>query len=114
MTRFPKRQEVLRVGLVGLGYWGPNLLRVLSEMDGVRVSWICDLDAERLNRYGQRYPTARTTDDYELMLSDDDLDAVLIATPVFTHYDLASRALGPASTASSRSRWHRRRRRPTS
>ncbi len=93
MTRFPKRQEVLRVGLVGLGYWGPNLLRVLSEMDGVRVSWICDLDAERLNRYGNRYPTARTTEDYELMLSDDDLDAVLIATPVFTHFDLASAAL---------------------
>jgi predicted dehydrogenase len=81
------------MGLVGLGYWGPNLLRVLSEMESVDVAWICDLDADRLARYGRRHPVTRTTSDYDDLLNDDALDAILIATPVFTHFELASAAL---------------------
>jgi predicted dehydrogenase len=92
MTRFPKR-DTLSVGLVGLGYWGPNLLRVLMEMDSVDVTWICDLDTTRLNRFGRRHPAARTTTRYSQLLADDSLDAILIATPVFTHFALASAAL---------------------
>jgi predicted dehydrogenase len=81
------------VGLVGLGYWGPNLLRVLFERDDVDVRWICDLDRDRLERNGRRYPAARQTQDFEAILGDPEVDAVLLATPVFTHFDLASRSL---------------------
>ena len=83
----------VRVGLVGLGYWGPNLLRVLSGMANVRVAWICDLDADRLDHFQRLYPSVRATADPEDLFGDPRLDAVLIATPVFTHFDLASRSL---------------------
>src|SRR4051812_23384896 len=93
MTRFEQNAKPLRVGVVGLGYWGPNLLRVLSEMDAVDVTWICDLDAERLGRYGRRHHVARTTTSYDQLLADPELDAIFIATPVFTHFELAAAAL---------------------
>ena len=93
MTRLVADGRTVRVGLVGLGYWGPNLLRVLSDMDSVEVAWICDLDPDRLTRFGRRHPTVRATGDYDDLLNDTALDAILIATPVFTHFDLASSAL---------------------
>src|SRR4051812_15091615 len=83
----------VNVALVGLGYWGPNLLRALFELPDVEVSYICDLDPERLERFGRRYPSARPTRDFDNVLSDPRVDAVVIATPVFTHFALASRAL---------------------
>ena len=82
----------LTLGLVGLGYWGPNLLRVLAEMPDVTVAWICDLDPEKLGRAQRRYPAIRGTTDLEKLLAAE-LDAVVIATPTFTHYDLAGRSL---------------------
>src|SRR3954469_25642948 len=93
--RFGGKQNGSRVnvGLVGLGYWGPNLLRALFELPDVEVSYICDLDPERLERFGRRYPSARPTRDFENLLADPHVDAVVIATPVFTHFGLASRAL---------------------
>ncbi len=90
MTPAPR---TLKFGLVGLGYWGPNLLRVLSEAPDVEVKWICDLNPQRLERFGRRYPSCARTDDIDLLLNDDEVDAIIIATPVFTHFDLASRAL---------------------
>src|SRR3954463_5527236 len=93
--RFGSKQNgsKVNVGLVGLGYWGPNLLRGLFELPDVEVSYICDLDPERLERFGRRYPSARPTRDFENLLVDPHVDAVVIATPVFTHFGLASRAL---------------------
>jgi predicted dehydrogenase len=85
--------ERLNVGVVGLGYWGPNLLRVLTDDPGVEVKWICDLDQARLARFQRRYPSVTAASDVELLLNDDDLDALVIATPVFTHYDLCRRSL---------------------
>ena len=85
--------STIQVGLVGLGYWGPNLLRVLSGMTGVEVRSICDLDEDRLNRFARLYPSASPTTDCEELFDDPRLDAVLIATPVFTHFDLASQSL---------------------
>jgi predicted dehydrogenase len=84
----------ISVGVVGLGYWGPNLLRGLMEVPGVDVRYICDLDGERLAAFGRRYPGATPTDCYEDLLEDPRLDAIVIATPVFTHFDLAAAALG--------------------
>src|ERR1700760_603825 len=86
-------EDELNLGVVGLGYWGPNLLRALSDVAGVRVKWICDLEADRLERYGRRYPAAETTRHADEVFDDPEVDAVLIATPVFTHFDLASRSL---------------------
>jgi predicted dehydrogenase len=83
----------LRVGVVGLGYWGPNLVRVLFELDDVDVAWICDLDERCLATVARRYPSARTTDDLDDVLEDETVDAVLIATPVHTHAALATRCL---------------------
>jgi predicted dehydrogenase len=83
----------LNLGVVGLGYWGPNLLRVLTDDPGIEVKWICDLDQSRLARFQRRYPSVTVASDVELLLNDDDLDALVIATPVFTHYDLCRRSL---------------------
>ena len=83
----------MRVGLVGLGYWGPNLLRVLYEHEGADVVWICDIDESRLHRFARRYPTVGATTSYDALLADPGLDAIFIATPVFTHFELASRSL---------------------
>jgi predicted dehydrogenase len=91
--RFSKNGSAIKVAVVGLGYWGPNLLRALFELEDVEVSYICDLDPERLQRFGRRYPGARPTRDFDNVLSDPMVDAVVIATPVFTHFGLASRAL---------------------
>jgi predicted dehydrogenase len=92
--RFSKQNgSAVQVAVVGLGYWGPNLLRALFELEDVEVTYICDLDPERLERYGRRYPSARPTRDLDNVLSDPTVDAVVIATPVFTHFGLASRAL---------------------
>ena len=88
----PPADEV-GVAVVGLGYWGPNLLRVLGDNVDARVRWICDLDRERLGKYRRRYPDARVTTRLERVLADPTVDAVIIATPVDTHYDLAGRAL---------------------
>jgi predicted dehydrogenase len=82
-----------RVAVVGLGYWGPNLLRVFSELGNVELRWICDLDHERLAQFRRRYPSARSTTHYSRLLQDPEVDAIVIATPVHTHYELAAQAL---------------------
>src|SRR6266566_4970563 len=92
--RFQRRdQPSLSVGVVGLGYWGPNLLRGLVEQPGVDVSYVCDLDEERVSITSRRYPAAIPTTRYQDLLGDPTLDAVVIATPVFTHFELAASAL---------------------
>lgn len=82
-----------RVAVVGLGYWGPNLLRVLAEQPDVDIAWICDTDHERLSQFRRRYGNVRTTTHFQRILADPRVDAVVIATPVHTHYELASQAL---------------------
>ena len=57
-----RRDRPVTFGLIGLGYWGPNLLRVLMELPGAEVKWICDLDPQRLERFGRRYPSCTRTD----------------------------------------------------
>jgi predicted dehydrogenase len=81
------------LAVVGLGYWGPNLLRVLGDNLDADVRWICDLDPERLSKYRRRHPGARVTTRIERVLADPAVEAVFIATPVDTHYSLAARVL---------------------
>lgn len=83
----------VRMAVVGLGYWGPNLLRVLGDNLDASIRWICDLDPERLGKYRRRHPGARVTTRIERVLADPAVDAVVIATPVHTHYHLAARVL---------------------
>jgi predicted dehydrogenase len=81
------------VAVVGLGYWGPNLLRVLADNPEVEVRWICDLNRDRLAAYRRRHPSTRVTTRFERVLADSDVEAVIIATPVHTHHMLAAEAL---------------------
>ncbi len=87
------QRDPVGIAVIGLGYWGPNLLRVLADNPDVEVRWICDLDRERLARYRRRYPAARITTRMERLLADPGVEAVVIATPVHTHYPLASKVL---------------------
>ncbi|HEY8203127.1 MAG TPA: Gfo/Idh/MocA family oxidoreductase [Pyrinomonadaceae bacterium] len=81
------------IGVIGCGYWGPNLLRNFAENEAAQVAWICDTDQTRLAAMGRRYPAARTTSDYQKLISDPDLDAIAVVTPVATHYQIAKEAL---------------------
>ena len=80
-----------RIGVAGLGYWGPNLARNFDDI--AELAWLCDLDPSKRDRFAARHPRARATGDFDEVLADPDLDAVVIATPVPTHYELARRAL---------------------
>jgi predicted dehydrogenase len=83
----------LRVAVVGLGYWGPNLARNLSELPDAELAWVCDLRQERLDALARRYPAVATTQSYEQVLADRTVEAVAIATPVSTHHALTTAAL---------------------
>ena len=88
-----RQHHVVRTGIVGYGYWGPNLARNLAENSRSALSWVCDLDPELLRAAGVRHPGISTTRFYDEMLADPELDAVAIVTPVSTHYELAVAAL---------------------
>jgi predicted dehydrogenase len=85
------RDGQLTVGVVGLGYWGPNLARNFAAIAGCRVSWQCDASEPALARLAQSFPDARTTGAIEELLEDPALDAIVLATPVPTHAELAVR-----------------------
>src|SRR5918998_1284294 len=81
------------IGVIGCGYWGPNLLRNFAENEAASLRWMCDLDTKRLETLGRRYPSAQTTPDCSQLFNDSQLDAVVIATPVNTHFNFAKAAL---------------------
>ncbi|HEX4527323.1 MAG TPA: Gfo/Idh/MocA family oxidoreductase [Gaiellaceae bacterium] len=91
MRRGPR--DPVRVGVVGLGYWGPNLARNLQERPEAELAGLCDLSTERLDRLGRRYPAATLYPRLELMLADPSIEAITVATPVSTHHAIASTAL---------------------
>ena len=85
---------MIGVGIIGYGYWGPNLVRNFSDLPGsVRVVSVCDLRAERLAQAQARYPATKVTSDPRDLFSENAVDAVVISTPVSTHFDLAMQAL---------------------
>jgi len=81
------------VGVVGLGYWGPNLARNFLAIGGCELAWCCDADPDRRARWAEQFRSARFTDDLDELLADPQLDAVVLATPVPTHAALATRVL---------------------
>ena len=93
MDGSPATDDPIRVGVAGLGYWGPNLVRNLHEIPAAEATWMCDLRPDALAVLGRRFPAVRQTQNFDEMLDDPALDAVAIVTPVATHCDLAMRAL---------------------
>ncbi len=81
----------VRIGVVGLGYWGPNVVRNMSRV--ADLAWCCDLSAENRDRYAPQYPQARFTADFDDLLNDPSLDAIAVASSVPTHHPLGLRAL---------------------
>jgi predicted dehydrogenase len=86
-------EESTRVAVVGLGYWGPNLLRTLADLEDVEIAVLCDTSADVLAQQARRHPAAGQTLDFQQILHDETIDAVVVATPVRTHYELARACL---------------------
>lgn len=84
---------MVNFGVVGYGYWGPNLVRNLFEVSETQVVSVSDMNPERLKLVKSRYPSIETTTDFQQLLDNPKIDAIAIATPVFTHYELALQAL---------------------
>ena len=83
----------VRLAVIGLGYWGPNLVRNLLELPEAEVAYVCDVSDEALSAVTRRYPALEGTMAFDEVLADPDVDGVALATPVSTHYDLALKAL---------------------
>lgn len=85
--------QEIAIGVVGLGYWGPNLARNVDALPGARLAWCCDASESMRARYQAQYPSTRFTAELDDLLDDPELDAVVLATPVPTHAALATRVL---------------------
>lgn len=84
---------MIKVGVIGCGYWGPNLIRNFNAQPDAELSIISDLDEKRLQQVGLLYPNTRKTTDYKEILADPKIDAVVVATPMSTHFRLGSEVL---------------------
>jgi predicted dehydrogenase len=84
-------EAVTRLGQAGLGAWGKNLARNFDDL--ADLAWLCDADENRRREFAGRYPKAKVTGDFDELLADPELEGVVIATPVVTHYELAKQAL---------------------
>jgi predicted dehydrogenase len=84
---------MIKLGVIGYGYWGPNLVRNFMEAPGSTVVAVSDLRPERLKQLASRYPTIKTCTNTEALLEDSAIDAIAVATPVSTHFDLTLAAL---------------------
>jgi len=84
---------MIRFGVIGYGYWGPNVVRNLRSLDSVKLVAICDQNEAALRRVRQAYPDIVVTTDSSELLCSPDIDAIAVITPVWTHFELAKRAL---------------------
>jgi len=84
---------MINIGLIGYGYWGPNLVRNFSGIPDAQVRAVADLDEQRLGLVRTRFPAIEVTTDFRTLISNPRIDAVAIATPVSSHFDLALQAL---------------------
>jgi len=88
-----KANKLVKVGVVGCGYWGPNLIRNLRQAPDCHLKVICDASESRLNHMRRLHPDVATTTRFQEMLEDTELDAIVVATPVQFHYEMAKAAL---------------------
>src|ERR1700722_14524841 len=85
--------DVIRMGVVGYGYWGPNIVRNFHGQERSRVVAVCDKSSKSLDRVRNAFPEMRTTNDFKDLLTSPDIDAIAVVTPVWTHFELAKTAL---------------------
>jgi predicted dehydrogenase len=83
---------MIGIGVVGYGYWGPNLVRNFYEIRESQVIAVSDLSLDRLQKVQARYPTVSVTQNYQELLNNPHIEAIAIATPVSAHFDLALQA----------------------
>jgi predicted dehydrogenase len=86
-------ESILRIGVIGYGYWGPNIVRNFHGQEHSRVVAVCDKSEKSLKRVHQTYPEMRVMEDCQELIKSKDIDAVAIVTPVWTHFELAKAAL---------------------
>ncbi len=85
---------MLKMGVIGYGYWGPNIVRNFNAANGSQVTVVCDMNAQTLkNKVKKAYPGIKTTTEIDEIIKDPEVDAVAIVTPVFTHFEIAKKAL---------------------
>ena len=84
---------MIQIGIIGYGYWGPNLLRNFTDVSGATVTAVADLDSGKLETLRRRYPTLKVTNDFQELLRDPQLDAIVLATPEGSHFELGIAAL---------------------
>lgn len=84
---------MINIGIIGYGYWGPNLVRNFAETPGARVAAVADLDKAKLETVQRRYPTIKTTTNFQELLQDPSIDAIAVATPVSTHFEFGMATL---------------------
>lgn len=84
---------MIRIGIIGYGYWGPNLVRNFAELSRAEVAAVSDLDQKKLDTVKKRFPAVKTSTDFQDLLRDDSIDAIAIATPVSSHFELGMAAL---------------------
>lgn len=89
----PAKKAQVEIGLIGFGYWGPNLARNFVAQDNCRLKYVVDLNPQRLAAAKKLYPTVLATDRAQDVINDPEIDAVVIASPVASHYPLAKKAL---------------------
>jgi predicted dehydrogenase len=87
------KKKILNIGVVGCGYWGPNLIRNFRALQDCRMKVICDQDVNRLKQLKNLYPEVQTETDFDKTIADKHLDAIVIATPVRFHFKMAKAAL---------------------
>lgn len=84
---------MIKIAIIGCGHWGPNFIRNFNQLPGAEVKAICDLSSDKLKSLKAAYPDVLTYSDYNEILGDSDLDAVVVATPAFSHYKITKQAL---------------------
>ncbi|RKY33491.1 MAG: gfo/Idh/MocA family oxidoreductase [Candidatus Omnitrophota bacterium] len=84
---------MIKIGIIGCGHWGPNFVRTFNKLKDTTVKYVCDLDSKRLREIKKRFSSVFTSTSFRDILKDSEIDAVVIATPAVTHYQLAKEAL---------------------
>jgi predicted dehydrogenase len=84
---------MINIGIIGYGYWGPNLVRNFAELSRAKVAAVADLDPKRLELVSRRFPNVKTTTNWQDLIRDPKIDAIAIATPVHTHFELGMAVL---------------------
>ncbi len=83
-----ENSALIRFGVVGYGYWGPNVVRNLDRLDTTKVVAVCDKSTAARRKVAKAYPDVLVTDDSAVLMSSPDIDAIAVVTPVWTHYAL--------------------------